>query len=234
MSFKTTRYRLPAWLAFGLPLALWIYTYIDHGFSLSSGLNVYREYRLIENLTVAFLLLAIIFLVLCFKQTMSRVEKIWIAVLCLGAIYFMGEEISWGYHFMSHPPVGPWEGINEQGEPNLHNLPGIYGTVFDRLPRQLLSIGVIVGGLLGLWVDRREEWPRTSLLRRLVPGGDTWLVAVLASLVAVPEKVLNNFLVRTPQIFVLGNDAGELKECLLALFIAFYAYGLRHNLRRKD
>ncbi len=225
------RFRLPPGLAYGLPVFLWIYTYIEHGFFLSIGLNVYREYRLIENLTVVFLLVAVVFLVIGFRQAASRGEKAWLVLLCVGAVYFLGGEISWGYHFMGQPSSDAWGGINDQGEPNLHNLTGVWELLFDRLPRQLLSLGVIVGALLGWRVDRlSEKRPPHLLLRRLAPAGNTFFVAILASLVGVPEKILDHLLAETPLLFQLGNDAGELKECLLALFIAFYAYGLRRNL----
>ena len=224
------RYRLPTVLVVGMPLLLWIYTYIENAVALYTELPVYREYRLIENMTVVILLVAVISLVFSFKQAALIREKIWLALLSAGAVYFLGEEISWGYHIIPHSTAPRVPGLNDQGEPNLHNLGGIWELVFDKLPRQCLSVGVIIGALLGIRAERWPGWPRSLRLRRLLPAGNTLYVAILASIVSVPEKILEHLMAAPPEWLILGNNAGELKECLLALFIAFYAYGLRRNL----
>lgn len=224
------RYRFPTALVVGLPVALWIYTYIEHAVVLSSALPIYREYRLIENITVIILLVAVISLVVSFQQAPALGEKIWLALLSAGAVYFLGEEISWGYHIIPHSTAPRVPGLNDQGEPNLHNLGGMWEIVFDKLPRQLLSLGVIIGALLGLRAEQGTGWPRSPRLRRLLPAGNTLFVAILASIVSVPEKIGEHVMAAPPEWLILGTNAGELKECLLALFIAFYAYGLRRNL----
>jgi hypothetical protein len=119
-----------------------------------------------------------------------------------------------------------WMALNDQKEPNLHNLKGIWEILFDKLPRQLLSIGVVIGGLLGLYADRRGSWPKERWLRRLIPSGDILFVAVAANVVSLPERIGEHLFAEMPKWLVLGNASGELKECLLALFILLYAYGL--------
>ncbi len=71
----------------------------------------------------------------------------------------------------------------------MHNLTGTFEILFDKLPRQLLSIGVIIGGLLGVFADRRKDWPKNALMRRLIPSGNTLFVAVVANVVSVPERM---------------------------------------------
>lgn len=220
------RIHIPVWLVYGLPVFLWVYTYFDHVNSIITGTNVYREYGLIENATAIMLFIAMIFFLLCLKKATSVLEKVWLLILTVGAFYFLGEEICWGYHFFHYDVSDQWIKLNEQKEPNLHNLTGTWGIIFDRLPRQLVAIGVIIGGLLGVLADRRGSWPQNNLLRRLIPAGDTLFVAVLASVVSIPEKILTHTLAEPPKWTLLGNDSGELKECLLALFIMLYAYGL--------
>jgi hypothetical protein len=223
----------PAWLVYGVTVALWIYTYIDHMNSLSSGAPVNREYGLIENATAFFLFLAIIFFILCLKKSQSLGEKMWLLILIVGSVYFLGEEISWGYHYFHYDVSDTWMGVNDQGEPNLHNLKGPWEIIFKNLPRQLLSIGVIIGGLLGIIADRKASWPKNISLRLLIPSGDTLFVAIIANVVSAPEKIFTHILTKakTPHWLLLGNDAGELKECLLALFIMLYAYKIFRNLK---
>jgi hypothetical protein len=222
----------PAWLVYGVTVALWIYTYIDHMNSLSSGAPVNREYGLIENATAFFLFLAIIFFILCLKKSQSLGEKMWLLILIVGSVYFLGEEISWGYHFFHYDVGEKWSSVNEQKEPNLHNLGAIWGIIFKELPRQLVSIAVVIGGLLGVVADRTESWPKNTSLRQLIPSGDTLFVAIIANVVSAPEKIFTHILTKaqTPKWLLLGNDAGELKECLLALFIMLYAYKFFRNL----
>ena len=151
-------------------------------------------------------------------------EKGWFLALCVGTLYFLGEEVSWGYHIFNFQPSGVWQEINDQGEPNLHNLTGVWEVLFDKLPRQLLSVGVVIGGFLGRLADHRQGWPSSSSLRRLIPAGETLFIGVIANLVSVPEKIADHLMPTTPDWLVLGNASGELKELFLALFIALYAY----------
>jgi hypothetical protein len=223
----------PAWLVYGVTVALWIYTYVDHMNSFSNGVQVNREYGLIENVTALLLFMAIIFFLLCLKKSQSLGEKMWLLILIVGSVYFLGEEISWGYHYFHYDVSDTWMGVNDQGEPNLHNLKGPWEIIFKNLPRQLLSIGVIIGGLLGIIADRKESWPKNISLRLLIPSGDTLFVAIIANVVSAPEKIFTHILTKakTPHWLLLGNDAGELKECLLALFIMLYAYKIFRNLK---
>lgn len=220
------RIHFPVWLIYGITVFLWIYTYLEHVNSMADGGRVYREYGLIENVTALMLFAAIMLFLLCLKKTEWLVEKVWMLILTAGAIYFLGEEISWGYHFFHYNVDVNLAVLNDQQEPNLHNLTGIYEILFDKLPRQLLSICIVIGGLLGLIADRRDSWPQSASLRRMIPSGDTFFVAVVANVVSVPEKIGDHILSETPQWLMLGNASGELKECLLAFFILLYAYGV--------
>lgn len=135
------------------------------------GTGRYREHGLIENATNLLLLAAIILFLLCQKKAELLWEKLWLLILAAGAIYFLGEEISWGYHLFGFDVNEEWMALNDQKEPNLHNLRGIWEILFDKLPRQLLLIGAEIGGLLGVYADRRGAWPGNSSLRRLIPPG---------------------------------------------------------------
>jgi len=211
---------------YGITIFLWVYTYLAHVHSMTGGERVYREYGLIENVTALMLLGAVILFLVCLKKTETLWEKGWLLILAVGAIYFLGEEISWGYHFFHYDIDANLATLNDQQEPNLHNLTGTFEILFDKLPRQILSIGIVIGGVLGVIADRAASWPKNESVRRLIPSGNTLFVAVVANIVSVPEKIADHVCSETPQWLMLGNDSGELKECLIAFFILLYAYGL--------
>ncbi len=221
----------PPWVVYGITLFLWVYTYFAHVRSITGGGGVYREYGLIENVTALMLLVAVILFLVCLKKTETPWEKGWLLILAVGAIYFLGEEISWGYHFFHYDIDADLVALNDQQEPNLHNLTGTFEILFDKVPRQLLSIGIVIGGVLGCVADRKLSWPKNASVRRLIPSGSTLFVAVVANIVSVPEKIAERVFSETPQWLMLGNDSGELKECLIAFFILLYAYGMYRHLR---
>ncbi len=223
--------RFPVWLVYVLPVVLWGYVYAANGYFLLTNARVYREYGLIENLTALVLLVAIFYFLLCLRRAGALWEKGWFLVLSVGTVYFLGEEVSWGYHLFNFQPTEVWEEINDQGEPNLHNLTGVWEVLFDKLPRQLLSVGVVIGGLLGWRAHRCRGWPSSPSLRRLIPAGETLFIAVIGNLVSVPEKIADHLLSTTPGWLVLGNASGELKELFLALFIVLYAYVMWRKFR---
>ncbi len=83
------------------PLFLWVCTYIDNMGLTPVGMQTYREFGLVENATALLLFVAIIFFLLCLKKAKPFWVRLRIVILAVGSIYFLGEEISWGYHFFS-------------------------------------------------------------------------------------------------------------------------------------
>ena len=62
----------------------------------------------------------------------------------LACIYIAGEEMSWGQHFFHWSTPDYWTTVNRQAETNLHNT----YDVFEKTPRSLLELCIIIGGLL--------------------------------------------------------------------------------------
>lgn len=76
-----------------------------------------------------------------------RARPVTFAVALIGVltcVYIAGEEMSWGQHFFHWNTPDYWVSVNRQAETNLHNT----YDVFEKLPRSLLEIGIVVGGLL--------------------------------------------------------------------------------------
>ena len=66
---------------------------------------------------------------------------IFAAISCL---YIGGEEVSWGQHifFWQNPELVT--AVNDEGEFSLHNM----NKAFERTPRTVLELGVLIGGLI--------------------------------------------------------------------------------------
>ena len=66
------------------------------------------------------------------------------------------EEISWGQHVLGFSTPESMTSINQQGEVNIHNLPGLHGK------SEILRLFFGIGGLIGLGLKRM---PALSVLR---------------------------------------------------------------------
>ncbi len=196
--------------------------YVARIISLDTDRYMYGEFGIIENITVIFLVVAIICSVLFLRSKVKnnfKVFNIWMIVFLLGCIYYAGEEISWGQHFFGWGTPEEWTTVNDQQETNLHNT----SPIFDQIPRTLLSIAAILGGVI-IPIYRR--------FKGHIPSKDAfydWLwptyvclpAALFSLLVSWHEKLYKVVGVEIPQ--VLDIRAGETKELFLAMFMMIYA-----------
>jgi hypothetical protein len=190
----------------------------------------YGEFGLLENLTVLFLLLGVMAgtrILALDTRSVRGPLKAWVLLIVAGAIYFAGEEISWGQHFFGWGTPEGWARINEQAETNLHNT----SALFNQLPRTLLTAAALLGGVAApLWIRARGApparfpvwlWPTLSCLP----------AALLAVTISWPGKLL-----RATGLDQGGLDIGpgETKEALLGLFIMLYLVSLSRRLRAQN
>lgn len=247
---------------------------------------LYGEAGAIEWLTVVFLLAAIIYAVRVLRLAAGRGPRwlvVWALLLLLGAVYFAGEELSWGQHVFQWATPETWRQLNPQQETNLHNVHAL----FDQLPRALLTLAAFVGGVAVPLYRRRaakrpsaqqhrnqptseqtakQSAPRPAQGHRNQPTSEqaakqnalrptaqqrlahlfseddrnawpywlwpTWvcLPVSVAVLVASPfDGLVESFGDAAPDWLYMKG--GELKECLLALFISIYVLSLHRRLR---
>lgn len=244
---------------------------------------LYGEAGAIEWLTVVFLLAAIVYAVRVLRLAAGRGPRwlvVWALLLLLGAVYFAGEELSWGQHVFQWATPETWRQLNPQQETNLHNVHAL----FDQLPRALLTLAAFVGGV-AVPLYRRRAARRSPVqqpaseqtagqnahrpaaqgqinqsasenameqntpgpitqgrLARLLSEDDrnawpywlwpTWvcLPVAVAVLVTSPfDGLVESFGDAAPDWLYMKG--GELKECLLALFISIYVLSLHRRLR---
>ncbi len=141
--------------------------------------------------------------------------------MILGAAYFALEEISYGQHMFGWGTAETWKELNDQDETNLHNV----HSLFDQVPRALLSLGILIGGvLLPLYRHFRDiKLDESSRFYWQWPTLDCITVGLLVVLIR-------------PILTVFETDAintGETKENLIALFIMLYCISIHSRLRQK-
>lgn len=211
----------PVWLV--LPLLLLAAIYLTRYFFLPFYLEwVEGEHGAIENLTALFLLPTILLGILLFasqKKFPTPHIAIWFLLHGLGALYFAGEEISWGQHFFGWATPEAVDALNDQGETNLHNM----SSWLDQKPRLLLVFWAVIGGFILPLLHRlnyiaigdREDWRYW-----IIPPAACMPAAIIVMLVRLPEEIFYAFDQVVP--FPFDVRSSEVQELYLGLFLSFY------------
>ncbi len=213
-----------------LPIVVTLIPYIARIMGAHTDGYMYGEKGFIENITVIFLLTAIIACLL-FLFAKEKIQfsgiKAWMVLFLLSAIYYAGEEMSWGQHFFGWGTPDQWTEFNDQQETNLHNT----AAIFDQIPRTLLSLAALIGGvLIPIFRKYKNHIPsKESFFDWLLPTYVCLPAALLSLLVSWHEKIYKLLEVNIPA--VLDIRAGETKECLLALFMMVYALSIWYRNR---
>lgn len=161
--------------------------------------------------------------------------RIWLAVVFLGVLYLLGEEISWGQHYFRWVSEGWFAQYNDQAETNIHNT----SPLFDQLPRNMLYLGMIVGGiahpLLKLWRNGRglidNPWWLAPTIACLPP-------VIFAFLSGAPKGLDKIFVDAGVEAWANGfrleefvGRASEMEECFMYLFFIVYLWSLGRRLK---
>lgn len=209
------------------------------------------ETGLIENLTVAFLLPAIVLGVVIFLHRKDLPRRVgWLMLLvALAALYFAGEECSWGQVYLGFPTPETLGRINDQNEFNIHRT----SNLFSNVPRQLMLAATLVGGVilplaphvlarrrrLPGWIRRLIERGRDPAhpLHWIVPNYRLVVVSLMALCLRLPEKLTKLAGVRPHEDTYIGKaffrDSGEFTEFYYALVILLYLLSVYLRMRRR-
>jgi hypothetical protein len=228
----------------GVPVWLWLWAapgiIVAQVGAKLAGESVYRQWMrgelgLVENLTVAFLLGAILSCLVCFRR---RARVRWrlfgpaVLVFAAGLVFFAGEEASWGQHWFGFEPPESVVARNDQGEFNLHNDP-FFEKLLDQLPRSLLTLAALIGGVL-MPLKRRgksvRDFASPAPWGWVWPTSECFPAALLAVTITLPKKLFGAFDSAVP--YALEISPGETKEYCLALFLFVYTLSLARALGR--
>lgn len=155
--------------------------------------------------------------------------KAWLVVFIVGMIFFAGEDLNWGQHYLGVTPPDYFLEHNREEETNIHNM---WPLLFNRLPRAIVNAWLIVACILVplgwtlpvrltqsfvpavLWPDRRLLFPASMVfaikgLRHLGSG------------------------VSSEQNWLLGLRHSELEEIMIMCVLVLYALMLRERLAKR-
>jgi len=217
------------------------------------------ETGLIENATVVFLLPAVVFGVLVFllRRELPRGVGWWMLLIGLAALFFAGEECSWGQVYFGWDTPEAIAKINDQNESNLHRI----WAIFNNVPRQMLRAGIILGGIVlplapffvpkaisrPAWLGRLNQKslrliaigrdPRRSLYW-LVPNYRLVPVSILAVGMRLAHDIVEHVGVEPARGTFLDQaffrDSGEFMEFYFALAILFYLLSVYLRMGKKQ
>lgn len=157
-----------------------------------------------------------------------RQRKLVVVFLCFAALaclYIAGEEHSWGQHFFNWETPEYWAQINRQQETNLHNTLHL----FDKKPRILLELGVVIGGLIIPVLARFYGQIRRNRWSLFLPADALVPTALGAVLFKISDKMLN-----TLGIAPLVPRPSEAIEFFLYLFILYYLIVFARRIRELE
>lgn len=231
---QSTPADLPSWLWLWLPLAVVASQIVARALDTGQGfyfLAYEGELGLVELGTFVVLVPATVLALITFRSRSKLGDPWlgrWLLLFSLGCVYFAGEEISWGQHFMGWSSPEFFRVHNIQSETNIHNL----GLSVDRIPKFLVAAVVLVAGLI-MPVLRHTKgvvWtPKRGRRYWLLPTKTGACAAGIAMACRIAERIKTWFdLESTP---FLDTNLKESHEFYLALFFALYISSLYIRLR---
>jgi hypothetical protein len=207
-----------AWWWLGLPVLAAIFAVVTSQIAPAW----YRSYVLPEGygilevghfiIPLLGLLIAVPLLFLPFVRRRPMV----FAVAAIGAascLYIAGEEMSWGQHFFHWNTPEYWAMVNRQAETNLHNTYAI----FEKTPRSILEIGIVVGGILVPLAAPFVPWLRACRLSLFLPPAALMPTALGAMFFKLIDRLQQG-----GHISVLAIRPSEVIETYLYFFILAY------------
>jgi hypothetical protein len=226
---------LPRWATLDVWLALLLLVFALR-ITLRDFALYYRvvdsEQGLVENVTVVLTLVAAALSVAIFSRRRGLPRRwlgAWFLACAFGCVLYAGEEASWGQHWFGWSSPEFFAERNRQGEINLHNM-GKYST--QRVPKLLLSVGILGGGLLLplLRRARGRELDPAIPASWLLPGAATVPIATLVLLTRILERVRTWFHLK--HTFPWDIHFKETNEMLVAGFFVVYAASILVRLRQ--
>ncbi len=227
----------------GVPALLWLWAapaivVLQIAFKAVSEESYRRwmrtEFGLVENLTVAFLVGAIVCAIGAWRRRQAVRWRFFgpaMIVILLGLVFFAGEELSWGQHWLGFTPPESIAARNDQGEFNFHNDP-VLGSLLDQLPRNLLTLAALAAAIVPFVLRSRagrRDFDSPGPWGWVWPGFECFPSAFVAVTVSLPEKLFESL--DRPVPYLLEISPGETKEYCLALFLFVYLLALVRALK---
>lgn len=227
---------IPWVLAIGVPVGLVVALIAAPLLGPDRWLRVMMGERgVIELATVLVLIITAMcgILILRLHRHLPRPVPTLMFLATIGAVYFLGEEASWGQHLLGFETPETVRELNEQNEFNLHNM--AWGEWFDNVPRQALYVGTIVFGVFLPFVRRRRRATPEARQRMwywIIPTVRLVPTAVMVAMTSVPSALLGHRLGDGSYVaMALVDSGGEFKELALATFLMLGSWSVLRRVR---
>lgn len=182
--------------------------------------KIWQENGLIENLQAILLIIAIINLVVLLINRNKFGNKIiynLVILNFLGLVYYLGEEISWGQHFLKFSSNNFFLQFNKQSETNIHNI----SNLFNELPRAIVFIWCSLIIFFYKKINLNKD-----LKIFICPNESIKKISLLILLISLPYLLDSNFNISSFNGLLIKEktqyDYGELLKIIFTLkFIRF-------------
>jgi len=148
----------------------------------------------------------------------------WCATAFLSCLYIGLEEISYGQHFFKWGTPEFWAHFNDQNETNLHNT----SQWLDQKPRQILTVGVIVGGIIIPLLQKYKPHLLPKRFEIIYPEAALFWPAMLVILSRIAKTL------HKADIISIYQRASEVNEFYLYYFTLAYLVMLRIRLKKRQ
>jgi hypothetical protein len=193
-----------AWWWLGIPVFVALFVIGTHQFDPEWYDNwvIPEGYGVLEISHFIMPLVGLIIACSLLTRPFVRARPLTFAVTLIGALsclYIAGEEMSWGQHFFHWSTPEYWTEVNRQQETNLHNT----YAVFEKTPRAILEICIVIGGLLVPLAARFDSRVRANRFSLFLPAS----ALVPAAIGAMAFKVSDMLYARSVIPELIGRDS---------------------------
>ena len=197
--------------------------------------NFWEENGFIENFQSILLFLAILLLLKSYLKIKNfNLIKIFLFIKVISLFYFLGEEISWGQHFVKWNSPSLFLELNNQKETNIHNI----SNLFDQLPRTLVMLWCMFCPILFLLLKRLMNLNFFIIRPTYVLSH----ISILLFVLIVPDLIVDKLSLHPGHVDQFGKDIfeakfydlitfnfirlSELHELIFAFYFFIYSYSL--------
>lgn len=154
------------------------------------NLNLWAEGNFVENLQSVFLFISIILLFLSIVKIRKKNLYVYYFLIlqCLGLIYFLGEEISWGQHIFKWESSDIFLKHNIQNETNLHNI----SNLLNELPRSFVLIWCSFSAMAIVLARKFFKINELTFLI-ICPNKNLIYISLLLLFFVLPDLIIDKF-----------------------------------------
>lgn len=145
----------------------------------------------------------------------------WVLIAVLASIYILGEEVSWGQHFLNWDTPEYWKAVNDQHETNFHNT----SSWLDQKPRLILFAGIVIGGIIFPLLQKYKPGTLPEKFSIIYPSMALMPTALLVAGPYLAQEIAEHFF--DGGIF---ERVSEIQELYMYYFILLYLIMLRKRL----